>query len=106
MRTVINALREGIKQLEAQKQEIDKKLGLLRDSLRALDGHGSHVQRRGHPPGSKTKTTKKKATRNWSPEARKAAAERAKRMWAKRKASKKTKTRKASKKKAATKEGP
>ena len=89
---IAKELRTAIDELRDEREQIDTKIGAMEQALRELG-----VKRGpGRPKGSGKKVTttkrassKKKSTRNWSPEARKAAAERMKKYWADRKKSSK-----------------
>ncbi len=114
---VAKELRSALDTMKAEREELDEKIQMMEQMLSKLGvkrGPGRppgspNKKRRGRPPGSKNKrgpgrppgsgkkkaATKKKTTRNWSPAARKAAAERMKKIWADRKkGGPKTKTKK------------
>jgi hypothetical protein len=80
---VATELKSVIDQLRSERSEIDEKIQLLE---KALGGLG--VKRRGRPPASASAPavggSPKKVTRNWSPAARKAAADRMRKYWAER----------------------
>ena len=110
---VADELQGALRTLYAERDELDRNIKLLEDMLAKFGAKpkrgpgrpkGSKSKGRrgpGRPPGSgKKKKTKKKVTRNWSPAARKAAAERMKKIWAER--NKKKKGKKTTSKKKAT----
>ena len=86
---IAKELRSAIDELRTERQEIDSKIGAMEQALRELG-----VKRGpGRPKGSGKKVAsttgtasrQTKVTRNWSPEARRAAAERMRKYWADRK---------------------
>ncbi len=85
---IAKELRSAIDELKDERSVIENKIGAMEQALRELG-----VKRGpGRPRGSSNKTVvskrsaaKKKVSRNWSPEARRAAAERMRKYWADRK---------------------
>lgn len=111
---VAKELRSALDTMKAERDELDQHIQELESMLSKLGApikrgpgrpKGSTNKKRGptkakrgpgRPPGSgkKKKTTKKKSERNWSPAARKAAAERMKKIWADRRKKSGSKTKK------------
>lgn len=98
---IASQLRSAIDELRTERDEIENKIGAMEQALRELGVKRGPGRPRGSgkkavtasPDGKNGKIGKdgKKVTKNWSPEARKAAAERMKRYWAeRRKAAKKS----------------
>jgi len=89
------AMKEAVGHLKAERSELDVRIAFIEGEISKMNGSGSIRRGPGRPPGSKNKPkaaaktmasgTKKKKKRNWSPEARAAAAERMRKTWAKRK---------------------
>ena len=83
---IAKELKTAIEELRTERDQIDNKIGAMEQALRELG-----VKRGpGRPRGSGKKVAsptarKSKVTRNWSPEARRAAAERMRKYWAERK---------------------
>jgi len=82
---IAKELRSALDELRSERDEISSKIGAMESALRELG-----VKRGpGRPKGSGKKpaaaASSKKVTRNWSPEARRAAAERMKKYWSDRK---------------------
>lgn len=83
-------LHDSIEALKLERDDLDEHIGTLTEALQSMTGEKRGP---GRPPGSKNKTkatkTKKatkaaKGKKNWSPEARAAAAQRMKKIWAQR----------------------
>ena len=86
----VSSLEEAIQLMTNERDELDHRIALMQETVAMLEG-----ARRGpgRPPGSKNKVKADggasarapKKKRNWSPEARAAAAERMRKAWRKRK---------------------
>ena len=89
----------AIETLRSEQQEIDAKIAAMEDALKSL-GEGAPAARRGRPRKTAIKVPDGRSRKkpHWTPEARKAAAERMRKYWEDRKGSKsaKKKTRKKS----------
>ena len=96
---VARELSSALETMKAERDDLDEKIRLMEELLSKVGG----VKRGpGRPRGSGTKRGpgrppkqegKQKVKRNWSPAARKAAAERARKMWAERRKKSGKKTR-------------
>ena len=81
---VVDGLQSAIDALTAERDEIDEKIQLLQDTLENVQGKSP----RGRKKATARKSSAPKASRkkpSWSPEAKKAAAERMRKYWADRK---------------------
>ncbi len=94
-------IQRAIESLRSEQEEIDAKIAAMEDALKTL-GEQSVRSRRGRPRKTATATSAGRSRKkpHWSPEARKAAAERMRKYWEDRKTTGKKAGKKKTKKKA------
>ena len=87
----VSSLEDAIQLMTHDRDELDRRIALMQETVALLEGSKRGP---GRPPGSKNKAKADdgapadrplKKKRNWSPEARAAAAERMRKAWRKRK---------------------
>ena len=78
-------IQRAIESLRSEQEEIDAKIAAMEDALRSL-GEQAPAARRGRPRKNSVATSSRSRKKpHWSPEARKAAAERMRKYWEDRK---------------------
>lgn len=86
---IAKELRSAIEDLKDQRDDIGNKITAMEQALKGLGVKRGPGRPRGTgkkaASAAPARATKKKVERNWSPEARRAAAERMRKYWAKRK---------------------
>ena len=90
---IAKELRTAIDELKLEREQIDNRISAMEQALRGLGvkrgpGRPKGSGKKAAPAattGSPAPSRRKKVTRNWSPEARRAAAERMRKYWADRK---------------------
>ena len=98
-------IQRAIESLRSEQEEIDAKIAAMEDALKSLGDRGA-VVRRGRPRKAAVSVGSSRSRKkpHWSPEARKAAAERMRKYWEERKGTpKKATKKKATRKKASAK---
>ena len=99
-------IQRAIESLRSEQEEIDGKIAAMEDALKSLGEQGA-APRRGRPRKTAVvaKGGRSRKKPHWSPEARKAAAERMRKYWEDRKGSPKKASKKKTKKKVVKKRG-